>query len=167
MPEDRSDPLTPAEWKVMRIVWQLKKCAARNVYAETGRMFGWAPTTTKTVLARLVNKGHLKATQIGNSFLYRPARSPLNTLLNAADALADHLLEGTTGPVLAHLVKKSNLSADELAELKALIEVQSERPRARVRTDRRRLRKRREGESWYQLADLPRLSTPGVQSGRA
>jgi len=133
MPGDRSDPLTPAEWKVMRIVWRLKKCAARNVYAETGRSFGWAPTTTKTVLARLVNKGYLKATQIGNSFLYRPTQSPLKTLLRAADALADQMLEGTTGPVLAHLVKKSHLSPDELAELKSLIEAQTEKTESKAK----------------------------------
>ncbi len=134
MPGDPQEPLTPADWKVMRIVWQLKKCAARDVYAETGRLYEWAPTTTKTVLARLVSKGYLSATQIGNSFLYRPTRPPLNTLLKAADALADQLLEGTTGPVLAHLVKKSNLTPEELAELRALIDARSETTKSKSKT---------------------------------
>ncbi len=43
-------------------------------------------------------------------------------LLEAADALLDHVLEGTTGLVLSHLVKKSKLSPLELAELRALID---------------------------------------------
>jgi BlaI family transcriptional regulator, penicillinase repressor len=110
----------------MTVVWRLKKCSAREVYAETKRQFGWSPSTAKSVLARLVDKGYLKTTQVGNSFLYRPARSALKTLLDAADALVDRLLEGTTGPVLAHLVKTSKLSPDELAELKALIDAQTE-----------------------------------------
>ena len=148
MAEDQCEPLTPAEWKVMKIVWQLKKCAARDVCAETGRLHDWAPTTTKTVLARLVNKGYLNATQVGSSFLYRPTRSALSTLLNAADTLAERLLKGTTGPVLAHLVKKSNLSQDELAELRALIDARSGPPKPRVTKRRSRRNERREGERW-------------------
>lgn len=117
------DPLTPAEWKVMKIVWRRGKCAARDVYEEAGREFGWAPTTAKTVLRRLVEKGHLTAEQVGNSFLYRPAPAAVRTsLLGAADALLDNILEGTTGLVLSHLVRKSRLSAKELTELRAILD---------------------------------------------
>ena len=125
MADRLSDALTPAEWKVMKVIWRLKKCAGRDVYEETRRQFDWAPSTTKTILARLVDKGYLTTTRVGNSFLYRPARWRVKTLLGAADALAEHLLEGTTGPVLAHLVTRSKLSADELVELKALIDTRA------------------------------------------
>ena len=57
-----------------KIVWRLKSCAARDVYEEAGQAFGWAPSTTKTLLRRLVDKGHLTATAVGTSYLYRPAR---------------------------------------------------------------------------------------------
>ena len=112
-----TEPLTPAEWKVMKIVWKRRSCAARDVYEDAGKAFGWAPTTTKTLLRRLVEKKHLTTTAVGNSFLYRPAPSAVPMLLEAADALLDHVLEGTTGLVLSHLVKKSKLSPLELAEL--------------------------------------------------
>jgi predicted transcriptional regulator len=121
MAREKAGQLTPAEWKIMRIAWRLKKFAARDVYKETERLFGWAPTTTKTVLTRLVGKSYLTTSQVGNSFLYRPSRSALRTLLDAADALMEQLLEGTSGPVLAHLVKHSSLTPEELADLKALI----------------------------------------------
>ena len=32
MPREAPEPLTAAEWKVMKIVWRLKSCAARDVY---------------------------------------------------------------------------------------------------------------------------------------
>ena len=95
------DPLTPAEWKVMRIVWQLKGCSARDVYQEAGRSLGWAPTTAKTVLRRLVEKGALTTMQVGNSYFYRPAGSAVGSLLAAADNLLENMLEGTTGLVLS------------------------------------------------------------------
>ena len=113
MPES----LTPAEWKIMKIVWGMKACAARDVYQEAGRQLGWAPATAKSVLRRLVEKGCLTTTQVGNSFLYRPAESVVKSLLMAADALLDTMLEGTTGVVLSHLVEKSKLSPEERSAL--------------------------------------------------
>lgn len=132
MPGDRAEPLTAAEWKVMNVVWRRKRCAAREVCEEARREHGWAPSTVKTLLRRLVEKGYLQTTQVGNSFLYRPTRPALQTLRYAADALLHNALEGTIGPLLAHMVKRSQLSADELAELRALLdERQDEEPPAR------------------------------------
>src|SRR6476620_1087845 len=99
--------LTAAEWKVMGIAWRLKRCAAREVYVEAGRRYGWAPTTVKTLLRRLVDKGYLTTEQVGNIFLYRPARSALKALYGAADALLENALEGTSGPLLSYMVSKS------------------------------------------------------------
>ena len=122
MPESSPEPLTAAEWKVMKIVWRRKECAARDVYEDAGREHGWAPSTTKTLLRRLAEKGCLTVRTIGNCFVYRPSEAAVPSLLGAADALMDQVLEGTTGLVLSHMVKKSKLSASELAELRALLD---------------------------------------------
>jgi len=122
MPSYSPDTLTPAEWKIMKIIWQQGQGAARDVYQVAGKKYGWAPSTVKTILRRLVEKNHLKTSQIGNSFLYRPARPVLKSLCGAADVLLDHALDGTVGPLLAYMVKKSRLSAEELHELRGLIE---------------------------------------------
>ena len=122
MPREPSEPLTPAEWKVMNVVWRRKRCAARDVCDEAGREHGWAASTVKTLLRRLVDKGYLQATQVGNSFLYQPARPALQALRRAADALLQNALEGTVGPLLAHMVRRSQLSPGELAELRALLD---------------------------------------------
>ena len=53
MPGDGQEPLTAAEWKVMKIVWRRKECATREVYEEAAAEFGWSPSTTKTLLRRL------------------------------------------------------------------------------------------------------------------
>ncbi|HUY90732.1 MAG TPA: BlaI/MecI/CopY family transcriptional regulator [Pirellulales bacterium] len=132
MPGDRTEPLTAAEWKVMNAIWRRKRCAAREVCEEARRKYGWAPSTVKTLLRRLVEKGYLRTTQVGNSFLYRPTRPALQSLQKAADTLLHNALEGTVGPLLAHMVKRSQLSADELAELRALLdERQDEEPPTR------------------------------------
>lgn len=122
MARQKSDLLTPAEWKVMKIVWQLKAGAARDVYELAAREQGWAASTVKTILRRLVEKGFLTYTQVGNSYLYRPARPVLKTLQGAADTLLDRALEGTVAPLLAYMVRRSQLTAEELDELRALLD---------------------------------------------
>lgn len=122
MSREAPEPLTTAEWKVMKIVWRLKSCAARDVYEEAGRVHGWAPSTTKTLLRRLVDKGHLTATAVGTSYLYRPARPAWQSLAGAADTLLDNTLEGLDGKLLAYMVRKSRLTAGDLAELRSLLD---------------------------------------------
>lgn len=121
MTTEPADPLTPAEWKVMKLAWELERCSARDVYRAAGEQHGMSPSTVKTHLRRLVDKGYLSTTQVGNSFLYEPARPVLGSLFAAADRLLENTLAGTTGPLLAYMVKKGKLSAGELAELRGLL----------------------------------------------
>ena len=122
MPRQITPQLTPGEWRVMQIVWRLGKCAARDVYEIAGREHGWAPTTVKTYLALLVEKGRLKTTRVGNSFLYEPKVTLLQSLRQAADALLEKTLGGSDGPLLAHLIKKSRLTSEDIEELRALLD---------------------------------------------
>ena len=111
-----------AEWKVMRIVWQLKSCAARDVYQVAGEAHGMAASTVKTMLRRLTEKGCLTTTQVGNCFVYRPSRSQLSILCSAADNLLEQAVDGCAGRVLVHMLKNSKMSADEVAELRAALD---------------------------------------------
>jgi predicted transcriptional regulator len=122
MSREAPEPLTTAEWKVMKIVWRLKSCAARDVYEEAGVRFGWAPSTTKTLLRRLIDKGHLTATAVGSSYLYRPSRPAWKSLAGAADTLLDNTLEGMDGKLLAYMVSKSRLTPGDLTQLRSLLD---------------------------------------------
>ncbi len=122
MSDRQPETLSASEWKVMKIVWELGSCAARDVYTVTQEKYGWAPGTTKTFLRRLVEKSHLTTTQIGNSFLYKPASSALQSLKSAADSLLENALEGTTAPLVFHIVKEGKLSGKDVAELRSLLE---------------------------------------------
>jgi predicted transcriptional regulator len=125
MPGENPEPLTSAEWKVMKIVWRRKNCSARDVYEEARAAHGWAPTTTKTLLRRLVEKRHLVVTPVGTSYLYRPTRPAWPSLAGAADTLLNNTLEGLDGKLLAYMVKKSRLTTDDLAQLRAVLDEQS------------------------------------------
>jgi len=72
---------------------------AREVYPIAGEQHSWTPTTVKTLLERLVDKGYLSTTRVGNGFVYRPTKSALATLLSAADTLLTNAVGGVTGPL--------------------------------------------------------------------
>ena len=129
MPEAAPVPLSRAEWKVMKIVWARRRAAARDVVLDASARHEWSPSTVKTLLKRLVDKGHLKATRVGNSFLYEPVESALPSLQRAADSLLEHAVDGLAGPLLVHLVKRSRLGAEEIAELRALLDARKGRGR--------------------------------------
>jgi BlaI family transcriptional regulator, penicillinase repressor len=119
--EERKD-LSRAEWKVMKIVWELRKAMAREVYTIAGERYSWTPATVKTLLRRLVDKGYVSTTRVGNGFVYRPARSALSALQSAADTMMTNVVEGVTGPLLAHMVERVSLSEDDIDALQKLIE---------------------------------------------
>jgi predicted transcriptional regulator len=122
MPDADPKDLSPAEWKVMNIVWDLQKAMAREVYTIAGEQHGWKPPTVKTLLKRLVDKGYLVTTQVGNGFVYRPARSALASVRAAADTLLSNATESVTGPLLAHMVEASSLSVADIDSLQKLID---------------------------------------------
>ena len=132
MDELEPKDLSKAEWKVMKIVWQERKALAREVYSVAGEQFGWTPATVKTLLRRLVDKGYLSATPIGNGFVYRPVQSAIKSLQSAADTLLTNAIEGTTGPLLAHMVQNSKLNADDLDQLQKLIDAKKAKLKSQV-----------------------------------
>ena len=120
----KKDPQSPsaAEWKILRTVQSLSPCAARDVVAELEGESGWSASTIKTMLRRLTQKGHLKTKRVGNSFEYRPTRSAHKLLCQAADGLLANAVGGAVGPLLAYMVERSELSSDDLEELRGLLE---------------------------------------------
>lgn len=125
MPRKPSRELTPNEWKIMEIVWQLKSCAASDVCAIAAERHGWAPTTVKTYLSLLVTKERLSAKKIGNSFLYKPKVTMLQTFRRAADGLMEKTFKGAGGPLLAYMIRQSSLSKEDIAELRKALDEMS------------------------------------------
>ena len=122
MASEELKDLSRAEWKVMKVVWELGKGMAREIYTIAGKEHSWTPATVKTILKRLVDKGYVSTTPVGNGFVYRPAQSALTAFQAAADTLMTHAVDGVSGPLMAHLVERVDLGAADLDALSQLIE---------------------------------------------
>lgn len=125
--------LSPLEWKVMRIVCELESCAARDVYQITKEKFNMHPGTTRTLLRRLVDKGHLTTKQIGNCYVYEPKAPLIDSVMNEANIICEHALDGDASPLILHMVKKGKLTHEDLEELRSLIHEQEQKNRKKKR----------------------------------
>ncbi len=110
--------LTDAEWKVMSVVWEQPPTSARTVLDAVGDDTGWAYTTVKTLLDRLVEKGALTATIERNTSRYSPSITRKAARRSAVRGLVDRAFEGGFAPLVSHLVSEQKLSAADRAELR-------------------------------------------------
>lgn len=122
MPQKTMKTLSQAEWKVMKVVWNLRSSAARDISRETGQLYGMTDVTTRTLLRRLVDKGHIQTTRVGNSFLYEPVSSMVDTICGAADRLLHNTPDKAAKSLMFHMVKQGKLSGDDIRELKSLLD---------------------------------------------
>ena len=63
--------LFDSEWAILQVVWDLEPCAAPAVQEVLAKDKGWAYTTVKTLMDRMVKKGLLQTERIRNLYLYR------------------------------------------------------------------------------------------------
>jgi BlaI family penicillinase repressor len=116
-----SDPLTPAEWSVMKVVWELGECTSRDIYTALHEQHGWANTTVKTLLGKLVQKDLLSIKQDGKRYIYTAKQSSIKMMTKAADAFMEKSMDGQIGQLLCYMVNKVELSQSDIEELETIL----------------------------------------------
>lgn len=115
-----AERISDAEWQVMEILWAQSPLTAAEVAQRLGAT-GWTLATVKTLLSRLAAKGALGTEEDGRRYLYRPLVDRAAVAVGESQRLMDRLFGGRPAPLVAHLATSGALSADDLAELEALI----------------------------------------------
>ena len=109
------------ELAVIRFVGEMQPVDGAVIARELGKATGKARTTILTMIERLRQKGLMKRRKVQGRFQY--------SLKPAANRLQDELVEefvvkalgGSTLPFLSYLVRKSELSDEEFAELQRIV----------------------------------------------
>ena len=113
--------ISTAESVVMEALWRRSPLSAEDIFAEVGEAQGWALPTLKTLLARLVEKDALATEKDGRRFLYRPLVARDDYVASESQGLLNRLFDGRLAPLVSHFSERQALSADDIADLKALI----------------------------------------------
>ena len=114
--------LAPAEWEVMKVLWDQGPAAARDIFAALPKENAWAYKTVKTLLARLVAKEAVAYEQVGNSYLYRSAVAREQMTRQEVRGLFRRIQGLALSPLLANFIEEAELSDDEIQQLRLLLE---------------------------------------------
>jgi len=114
--------ISDAESMVMNVLWQRSPAAAEDVVAALAERQDWQEATIKTLLNRLLNKGAIQAVKDGRRYLYTPVLRREDWMLDESEGLLSRLFGGRVAPLVAHFSEHRKLSAEDIAELRRLLE---------------------------------------------
>jgi BlaI family penicillinase repressor len=111
----------------MRIVWPRVEATVRDVYETLRERRKVAYTTVLTVMRVLEAKGYLTHRQEDRTHVYRAAQPESVVERSMVREFLDRVFDGSSRPLLVHLVKDRRLSAEELEELAREVRTSRER----------------------------------------
>ena len=116
-----SADLTAAEWTIMKVVWENEPCAAGTVQEVLTDTRGWAYSTVKTTMDRMVRKGFLRVERIRNLNLFRSRITEIDAKRGELYRMLKRAFDGALTPMMHFLVEHENLSKDEIRQLRKLV----------------------------------------------
>ena len=118
--------ISESEWNVMEVLWDRSPATASEVAKLLREKTGWAENTVRTLLARLVEKGALKAE--GSPKLYVPAVKREDCVRAESESFLDRIFQGAAKPLLVHFAKNARLTPEEVSELKKILDQSTDKP---------------------------------------
>jgi BlaI family transcriptional regulator, penicillinase repressor len=115
-------PLTDVEWAIMGAVWQHQPCTAGTVQEALDAAHGWAYSTVKTTMDRMVAKGLLSTHAVRNLQMFVPLVSRTEAKRAELRRLLSRAFNGALTPMIKFLVEDEGLSAEELKQLRKLLD---------------------------------------------
>ncbi len=121
MPRAKSEGLTEVEQRVMEVLWTAGNGTVSEVLAAVDAPKQLAFNTVQTILRILEQKGYVRHAEEGRAFRYFPLVDRAQASRSAVHSLVRRFF-GSPGKLALNLLQSENLSADELAHLRRLIE---------------------------------------------
>jgi BlaI family penicillinase repressor len=121
--------LTQAEWAIMKVVWEHQPCAAGTVQEALTRELGWAYSTVKTTMDRMVGKGLLEITRIRNLQLFNAKVDRRQAAGWEFRRMLSRAFDGALGPMMQYLVENEALTREDLDRLRTSVDAARETPR--------------------------------------
>lgn len=112
--------LFDSELKLMELVWENAPVTAKELTALAETQIGWNKNTTYTILKKLVDKNAVRRDE--PNFICTPLVSKEQVRQAETESLINKLFDGSRKTFFAAFLNHEKLSADEIEELRRLIE---------------------------------------------
>ena len=116
-----AERISDAEHAVMEVLWSESPLTAQDVTERVAPDRGWSGNTVKTLLGRLLAKNVVAHEEDGRRYLYRPMVARDDYVTHESQRLMDRLFGGKLMPLVAHMAERDELTADDIAEIEALL----------------------------------------------
>mgnify|MGYP003624036160 CR=1 FL=1 len=116
-----AERISDAEHAVMEVLWDESPLTAQDVAERIPETRDWSANTVKTLLGRLLAKNIIAHEQDGRRYLYRPLVKREDYVAGESRKLMDRLFGGRLSPLVAHLADRDALTAQDIAEIEALL----------------------------------------------
>lgn len=113
--------ISQSELVIMNALWDKAPMDANEI-AERVASENWNIKTIKTLLSRLVQKEVLGTRKDGRRYLYTPLISKEDYGLRILDGVSETFFKEDAAPLFLHLAKSKALKAEDIDEIKALLE---------------------------------------------
>jgi BlaI family transcriptional regulator, penicillinase repressor len=117
-----SPRISEAEWRVMKVFWAKAPQTANDVVDALEKTSDWSPKTVKTLINRLVKKGALGFTKEGRTYQYFPEAKEAACVRAESRSFLRRVYGGAIKPMLATFIEHEDLTPDDIAELKRLLD---------------------------------------------
>lgn len=114
--------ITDSEWKIMKVLWEQSPLTLKEIVARLKDETNWSNTTIRTLIVRLMEKEYIEADKSTGNFKYTPTIAKTDCQEEQAKDFLERVFEGSIGMFMTAFTKKGNLSAEDEAELRKLIE---------------------------------------------
>ena len=115
------DELTRLEWLLMDSLWSAQRATASDLQKSLEPTQGWAYSTVKTMLDRLVEMGFVQTRRVGNVYEYSPKIKRPKAVDKVLDDLVDRLFGGSVAPLVESLLERRDVDPEEIAKLKLIL----------------------------------------------
>ena len=113
--------LTESEWAIIKAVWENEPCTATAVQGKLLQSMGWAYSTVRTLMDRMVTKGVLCAKKEGKLTIYNSAVTREQAQRGELLYALKNAFNGSLSPMMQCMLGTKEVSAAEIGELKDII----------------------------------------------
>ncbi|WP_271008761.1 BlaI/MecI/CopY family transcriptional regulator [Paucibacter sp. B51] len=122
MARPKSTELTPAEQRIMQVLWRGRAMTVREIAAELSTEHELAYTTVQTLCRILLDKGHVSCEKQGKAFVYQALTVQQEARSQALLGLLKKFFGGSPTLLAQHLLNQEALSPEVAGQLQAQID---------------------------------------------
>lgn len=114
--------ISAAEWTIMQVLWREAPLSAIEVVEALEGQSDWHPKTVRTLLGRLVAKGALGREKRCGALRFSPLVTEEQCVRDESRTFLERCFAGMAQPMLAHFIEHAELSPQDIAALRAMLD---------------------------------------------